>query len=216
MNFINSSKLLQKEIMRLLNEDLIDEAGYKYDQLEKIYEGLAKTLEEVKLLKDSCRSQIVEKLKLIRQQLDLIEAPKANLEDLQLLQTNESGLKEVSPGIFLSAISVSSDEFVPDTPLYFIRSSDEYCIKIQGCLIKGKLKDIVKDLKDPDTEFSIGNFMYTSEPLKKKNQHMRHIGSKSSLRSEIQNATRLEKKQRAEQLAHDLLVQLCINKLQNL
>lgn len=232
MNFVNTAKKIQTDVSGLLDQDDLLAAGEKYDQLDELHAALQSAAAEIKLIKMGCKTQIVSRIKALREEVEILEQPNASLEDIQRLQLGDRGLQEVAPGISMRTVTVPSEEFIPDSPLYYIRATGEYAVKIQGCVVRGVLRNIeensTKSVKcrvadcagckwghDSDAAWSVGNFMYTTRPLSHKNLHMRHIGSRDRLRTEIVNATRCEKESRGRQVAHDLLVQLCINKVDN-
>jgi hypothetical protein len=228
MNFVNSSKKIQSKISVFLESNNITAAAQAYDQLEEIYNVLYKVLSEIKLIKLGCRTSLISKIKKLREEIEILEQPSTSLEDIQKLQLKDKGVMEVAPGINLRTLIVPSEEFIPDSPLYYIRLTDEYAIKINGTLIKGKIRDFSKSTKnimcicnkkdckwghDAHHTWSTGSWIHTTEPLMKKNQHMRHIGSRSTLLGDIKISTRMEKEIRMRQVAHDLLIQLCIDKV---
>ncbi len=207
MNFVNSAKKYQYEISHAMHIDDIISGSNAYDKLDDLCQSLIKAVNEIKLIKMHCLSQIISKIKKIRSDMELINQPDITIDELQSLQLKES-IREVAPNISLQVISVPTEEFIPDSPLYYLRASDEYAIKVQGLTIKGNIQNI-RTNKVSDG-WSASNFLYTKEPLMAKNITMRHIGSRDTLITEIYSATQKEKNLRNKQLAHDLLIGLCI------
>lgn len=230
MNFVNTAKRLQSEITQTLDHDDLAAAGAKYDQLEALFQALKTATSEIKLIKLGSQTQIITRLRKLREDINILDQPTVTLEDIQMLQAKDTGIKEVAPGITLRTTVVPTEDFIPDSPLYYIRSTQEYAVKVQGVVIKGCIKNIqTGSMKTADCQtlgctgckwghandssWAPGNFLFTREILAKKNLHMRHIGSRDTLKSDILAATRREKVVRSSQLAHDLLVQLCITKV---
>lgn len=208
MNFLKYAKRLQSEINNKLDVDDLESAGNKFDHLDALYQALKTATNEIKLIKMGSQTQIISRLRKLREDIEILEQDNISLDDIAILQSKDSCMKEVAPGINLRTTVVATEDFIPDSPLYFIRNTGEYAIKVQGLIIKGVIKNI-KSTPSSDS-WTPGDFLYTDRPLLKKNMHMRHIGSRDSLKSDIEMATRREKETRAAQLAHDLLIQLCI------
>lgn len=233
MDQIQNAKILQSEISELLSQDKLVETTGKFAELDRMFQATKALYQEISLIKQSAQCQIIERLKKIRCDVEILENPNATLEDIQRLQHKDSDVRELAPGISVSTVAVPNEDFVPDTPLYYLRSTGEFAVKISGSVIRGKIGDIdpsgrvaMCNHADACTKskcswnhqvgdvWSPGNFLYTREPLQKKNLHMRHIGSRTDLKIEIQAATRAEREMRARQTAHDLLIQLCIVKIE--
>jgi hypothetical protein len=218
---LNQAKVLNNYISNTINSDILG-AVEKFQELDKISQAAKALAKEIELIKLSAQASVITSLKKMRADIEILEDPEATLEDIQKLQSHHNNLVgEVAPGITLNAQIVPSSEFIPDMPLYYINNTGEYGIKVNGRLISGVIHNIVddfrntttenkKDLLDPQSIWSPGNFIYTKQPLLGKNKYMRHIGSKDSLKTDIALATNYEKILRGKQLAHDLLIQLAI------
>ena len=208
---------------------MVLEAANFYDQLDELYQALNKAVREIKLIKIGSQTSIVSKIGKLRDDIEILEQPNCTLDDLHRLQFKERGMREVAPGITVRTIVVPNEDFIPDSPLYYIQSSNEYAVKINGTLIKGNILNInSNDTKniacycnhdkckwghDNDRSWSPGCWLFTRAPLSQKNRYMRHIGSADTLAGDISAATRSEKETRMRQTAHDLLIQLCIDKV---
>lgn len=213
MNFVNQAKRLQSDITLALDQDDLILAGNKFDQLDLLLQQIKTTANEIKLIKLGSQTQIVTRLRKLRNDINILEQPDVSLEDIASLQMKDTGVKEVAPGIDLRTTVVPTEDFIPDSPLYFIRATNEYAIKVQNVVIKGSIKNMQPHYNE--NAWSPGNFLFTREQLAKKNLHMRHIGSRDTLLSDINAATRREKETRSKQVAHDLLIQLCIAKIES-
>jgi hypothetical protein len=228
MEYIQTAKLLQRDLVDAIEHDELVKFGDRYDEMETLYKTVAHAAQEIRLIIRGSHQLISNRLKKIRADIEILEKPSADAVDIAELELNDRSVREVAPGISMRTISVPSEEFIPDAFLYYIRNTDEYGIKIQGCVIKGVIRDIAatrRAVPCPRREcadskctwghvgtiaFSPSNFLYTREPLQQKNLHMRHVGSRDTLRFDIANATRAELAARNAQTMHDLLVQLAI------
>jgi hypothetical protein len=239
MDLIGKAKSLQTDIAKLLRTDDLEQLAKKFDDLDALYRVLNSLVQDIKLIRQNCYTEITSRLKKIRSEVEILDNPAPTAADIQQLQSRDHGTREVAPGIALPVVAVATEDFIPDSPLYYIRSSDEFAVRINGSLIRGRIRDFssgassVKCRRGAScreegcqwghptdrTEdgrsralvtWSPGSWIYTDRALEKKNLHMRHIGSRNSLLPDIQAATRSEMADRAQQTAHDLLVQLAI------
>lgn len=204
MNLIREAKEIQTEITHLLLKDDISQLSKKYDELDVIYKLLNNLTNDVKLIRINCQTEIISRLKKIRNEVEILEQENLTINEIHQLQNKTHGMKEVAPGIMLPVISVPNDNFIPDSQLYHIDNTDDFAIRINGTIIRGKINNF-------DKNWTPGSWLFTREPLQKKNIHMRHIGSADTLAVDIQSATRIELSQRSAQCAHDLLIQLAID-----
>lgn len=239
MDLIGKAKSLQTDIAKLLRTDDLEMLAKKFDDLDAIYRVLNSLVQDIKLIRQNCYTEITSRLKKIRSELEILDNPAPNASDIQQLQSRDHGTKEVAPGIHLPVITVATEDFIPDSPLYYIRSSNDFAIRINGSLIRGRIRDFSSGSSSikcrrgascreegcawghpsPQTEdgrpralqtWSPGNWLYTDRALEKNNIHMRHIGSRRTLMPDIYAATRSEISDRAYQTAHDLLVYLAV------
>lgn len=240
MDLVSKAKTLQTEIARLLRNDDIEQLGTKYDDIDAIYRVLNLMTQEVKLVRQNCQNEIVSRLKKIRCDIEILDNDVATAAEIQQLQSRDHGTKDVAPGIALPVITVATEDFIPDTPLYYVRSTEEFACRINGTVIRGRILDFSTGASSVKCRrgmtctaplcpwghstastddgqpralktWSPGNWLFTANALEKKNLHMRHIGSRSTLQADIAQATRVELADRAQQTAHDLLVMLAID-----
>lgn len=240
MNYVSQAKTLQTEIARLLRNDDIKQIAEKYDQLDALYREMSGVVQEIKLIRQNCNTEIISRLRKIRCDVEILDNDAPTAAEIQQLQLRDHGTREVAPGISLPVITVPTEDFIPDSQLYYIRSTDEFGVRINGTLIHGCVRDIsqgqssikcragaacrvarcpwghpssVTDEGGPRTlqTWSPGTWIYTDRALKKENVHMRHIGNRGTLLPDIAAATRVELATRAQQTAHDLLVQLAVD-----
>jgi hypothetical protein len=243
MDLVSKAKALQTDIARLLRADDIEQLAKKFDDLDSIYRVLSSLTQDVKLVRQNCQTEIISRLKKIRCDIEILDNDQPSASDIQQLQSRDHGTKEVAPGVSLPVVTVATEDFIPDTPLYYIRSTDEFACRINGTLIRGQILDFsngassvkcrngaacnipscswghptaVTDDGKPRTvqTWSPGSWLYTDQALQKKNLHMRHIGARSTLCADMAHITRSELVDRARQTAHDLLVQLAVDQSQ--
>jgi hypothetical protein len=197
-NVIHRSKELAEAVASSLKVDKLLDASNVFKQLQEL-SAMVKTLaHEVELIKQASQNHFISYLKQLRYDIQILESPKT-LVDLEEYNSTE----EVAKGIRVPYQTVSDLDCIPDTPLYHVKGTDEFAVKINGQIIKGRIHS-------PDEQgFKSGNWIYTREPLAAKNKWMRHIGDPKILKEEIEGATREEKRLRLDQLAHDLLICLC-------
>lgn len=241
MDLVSKAKQLQSEIQSLLRKDDIEQLGKKFDDLDATYRVLNSLLQDIKLIRKNCHAEIVSRLRKIRTEVEILESDYPTAAEIQQLQLRDHGMREIAPGVQLPVVTVASDVFIPDTPLYYVKNTDEYAVRINGSLISGRVLNISTGQSSikcrrwiacdvagcpnghptgktesgaPRAEFtwSPGSWLYTSDALSRKNLHMRHIGGRDTLAADIPQATRAETTQRAAQTAHDLLVQLAIDR----
>jgi len=198
--------LSQKIQLDILNDNILD-ASESFTKLQNI-QNLVKTLaNEIELTKLASQANIINYLKRLRYDIQILESPLSTIEDIQRLSSDAKsvyGGGEIASGITIISHVVPDESFIPDSTIYYISSTGEYALKVNGMLIKGLIKP-------PDEKgFKSGNWIYTKEPLNSKNKCMRHIGDPKNLSSEISNSTKKEKDLRCKQLAHDLLINLAI------
>lgn len=240
MDLITRAKTIQSEISQLLRRDDIENLSIKFDDLDAIYRVLNGVMHDLKLIRQNCQTEIMSRLKKIRSEVEILDQPIPTAAEIQQLQSRDHGTKEIAPGIALPVISVPTEDFIPDSPLYYIRSTDEFACRINGTIIQGRIRDFGEGKSTvkckqgaaccvpgcawghptaTTTDGSIrtlikwspGSWIYTDRPLEKKNLHMRHIGSANTLLPDINSVTRGELTDRAHQTAHDLFVQLAID-----
>lgn len=241
MDLVSKAKQLQSEIQVLLRKDDLEQLGKKFDDLDATYRVLNSLLQDIKLVRKNCQTEIVSRLRKIRQEVEILENDYPTAAEIQQLQLRDFATKEIAPGVAIPVVSVASETFIPDTPLYHVRATDEYAVRIAGSLISGRILNYSNgpsstkcrkwaacdqpncpmghptaktEAGEPRAEFtwSPGSWLYTDRALAKNNIHMRHIGGRDTLLADIPQATRAEVATRAAQTAHDLLVQLAIDR----
>lgn len=204
----------------------------KWSELDQMLNEAKFMYEQLRLIHQSVRKSVVQKLKRYHNCVTLLEKSDINVQDLRAMQLHP---REVAPGIPLNALEVPTEEFIPDTPLYFIRSTGEWGVKILGEVISGTIGQMMPEGSKKHIEcakrhdqksqacsrwhpgeprgWTPAHWMHTQQPLNAKNANMRHIGSRTTLRTDIAKATPNEIAVRKKQLAHDLLIQLAISRL---
>lgn len=202
---IRQANVANSQISEFLRNDQILDASAEFEKLQHL-QTLVKTLSnEIELTRLTSQANIVNYLKRLRCNIEILESPLASMDDIQRLSETKIPNHEIVPGISLANHIIPDETFIPDMPLYYISETDEYAIKVNGLLIKGKIHD-------PEEQgFKSGNWIYTKEPLNLKNKFMRHIGSPKHLKLEILESTTAEKDLRLKQLSHDLLINLAIS-----
>ncbi len=235
------------EIINQINQD-IQEKQFKATQLfSQRLNKFKETLELVSKVSSNCESIIS------REQINAIIIPNKKRET-------------VAPNIDIPAIRVNSIDDMPNNNLYFISELDQFAFKINGCIFRGNIGNIVTnssyykngggkkskksmiecrhgikcdylitnscsfyhDPLDHDDfnhtilenrkarglhhrNFLVQSWLYTPEPLSSKNIHMRHIGSRDELSSDIMLLNNAERRKRQDQTMHDILVSLAID-----
>lgn len=231
MDLLHQAQTIQREIAANVDfKDLLS-LKQKYVELEKLV-ALAKHVEtQIRLIKLSSQTLIGSRIKSFRRQIDILLDKTPQIDDIKYLQKDD-GVQEIAPGICLPSIPVVSEEYIPDTPLYYIKSTGEYGIKVLGCPITGTIGDISNNTKKhiqcpkskcekkscewhhegEPLDWAPGNWMYCTKPTNRANQYMRHFGSRTTLRQDLSAASNRQKFIFGKQLAHDLLVRLCIDR----
>lgn len=202
----------------------------KWDELSKMADDAKFISDQLRLMCLSSKRHIVHRIKKIRSSVYIIEKEDTKLSDLQSLKIKD---EEVAPGVRLQALEVPTVDFIPDTPLYRISSTGEWGIRVMGVPLIGQIGEIsngkkhlicrarVHDIKscpkhhagDPP-HWLPSMFMHCTQPLSTKNVNMRHVGNRSTLSTDIKRVQTAEIERRRAQLAHDLLIQLVLSKIE--
>lgn len=218
---------IQNQIINHINIDDLDSLISNYQALEKIIYEARETFNQLKLLKNSIKTYIVENVKSIDARLQIIEDRNSDFQD------SETDKAPLVDGVNVPIVSVVSEELLPNYPLYYMESTGEFAIKILDTVFKGVIgniggttskKSYICKKNHPSNKacqysHKIGeswrpsNWIYTQIPINAKNLGMRHIGSRDSLVSDIKSSTSKERHTRMRQTMHDLLIQLCITKI---
>ena len=217
---------------------------HEYNKIKEIIQYVEKELQDLKSIDKACRSIIDKRVYRFRKEMRIISDPGINKTNLEYINQNplDDDNNEVSPNIKLRTITVSSTDFIPNTPLYHISSTGEVGFKLLGCLFKGKMRNILTndgksqkhkpckkihpsnfdyvnncvyahpDLGE-DLSFVNSSWIYTKDISNNKNKHIRHIGNKDTLLGDIFRLSTEEFNLRKRQTIHDILVQLCIAKM---
>lgn len=193
--------------------------------------------------------------------------------NMQLLITPDKHLEPVAPDINIPVLYIDTIQDLPNHNIYYITSLGQFAIKINDCIFRGNIGNIItnsqhkiddrtnKNLKkivsecdygkkctyisnksnncnfyhDPiDYEnfnetilkdrkqknihirnFLVQSWIYTMEPSTQKTKHMRHIGSRNDLLSDISIIDNAEKRKLKAQTIHDILVSIAINHYSN-
>jgi hypothetical protein len=218
---------------------------YDYDRIKELVQYSKKELKDLELIEKACRSIINKRVHRFRKEMRIISNPNIiHKNNLEYINQNplDDDIQEVSPNIRLRTISITSTDFIPNTPLYYITSTGEIGFKLLGCIFKGNIRNILtNDSKSQkhkkckkqhpanfdhvndclyahpdlgeDLYFVNSSWIYTKHQMNEKNKHMRHIGNKNTLLTDIFRLSTNEYQTRKQQLIHDILVQLCIVKM---
>lgn len=197
ISITNAAKRYETMIDKFLTEDKLLEASESYDKLAKLCSIMEQTVRELKLIKNASKKAIISKV------IDIEDI----IHDEEISEDNTK-TKEID-NIKLHVVEVPTEDFIPKSFLYWIKSEETFAIKLNNLVLKGN----VRNFGDKPGDFNNQNFTYVKSGYCKKNKHFRHIGSKDSLKSDIENATEKEKNDRTFQVMHDLLIQLCIDSL---
>ncbi len=193
--------------------------------------------------------------------------------NMQLLITPDKHLEPVAPDVNIPVLYIDSIQDLPDHNIYYITSLGQFAIKINGCVFRGNIGNIItpqhkiderinKNLKKVISEcdygkkctfissksnnicnfyhdpidydnfdetllkdrkqknihirnFLVQSWIYTIEPSTQKTKHMRHIGSRNDLSSDISLIDSAEKRKLKAQTIHDILVSIAINHYSN-
>lgn len=190
--------------------------------------------------------------------------PIISTSKMKSLITPNSNHEIVAPNISIPVIRINSLADLPNSNLYYIKSIGEFAIKINGCMFKGNIGNIINNSShyknnkanrkivtdcfygdkctflnkgtcdfyhDPldyndftentlnhrkkhnihTRNFLSQSWLYTSEAFSPKNKHLRHIGDKDELSSDIYLINKSEKRRRQSQTMHDILIALSID-----
>lgn len=125
-----------------------------------------------------------------------------------------SAIAEVAPGIKLNVVEVDCCDDIPNTPLYFIKNTQQFACQINGVLFTGNIGNIyaksfsshlyVNECKNNCQKkectfyhnpkhglvnsirnYTSASWMYTDSLLSNKNKNMRHIGSRNTLSCDL-------------------------------
>lgn len=237
MQAIQEAADMSSKIQDLLSQDRLIELSEEFTKLDFLYSQVKYTYEQIKLVKLNTQSTITDRLKRIHRDIEILESESPTLNEIQELQLKDKDMKMLAPGVAIVAQNVSDETFIPNVPVYYIKSTNEFGVRINGVLIKGNIGNISQTKNDsrciacPNPKcnienckwlhparqqwFSPGSWLYTREPVNGKNKYMRHIGNRDTLLTEINSSTRIERELRSRQCAHDLLVQLAIGKIES-
>lgn len=183
--------------------------------------------QQMRLYYNTTRQSLSERINRYRQCMAVLDRPDATAADIGRLRT---GGREIAPGVTLRAVEVASADFVPDTPLYYIANTREWGVRIGGQLITGQIGEITQMGKKhiacrrgthdrklcpmwhhgEPRAWHPSQFLYTESPPAPGNRIMRHVGSRSTLATDIDRLPPGEAAVRRRQLAHDLLVSLAL------
>lgn len=228
MDLLHQAQKIQHDIAADVDFKNIATLRAKTIELEKL-SALAKHVDQqIKLIKLTSQALIGARIKTFRRQIEVLLEKSPSIDDIKYLQSTDD-IKEVAPGFQLPSITVASEEFIPDTPLYYVKSTGEYGIKVLGCPITGTIGNIKKTTKKhikcpkdkcpkqgcawhhpgEPLDWTPGNWLLCDKPTNIKNQYMRHFGSRDTLTVDLAAATNRQKFLFGKQLGHDLLVRLC-------
>jgi uncharacterized protein YdbL (DUF1318 family) len=225
MNFVTRAKKLQNDINAAATDGKFERAADCYEQMQELEGAIEKCLTEIRLMRAAGLQKITDELQVASRDVAFLRSP-ASFDDVyRALETTHQ--REAVPGIELPTVTVATADFVPDTPLYFVRETEEYAVRIAGQLFSGHVRamdtgtaavdcpnrrphDAAKCKWNHGEAWNPASFIYTREPLNQKNVHMRHIGDRRRLAAEIESSTRRECAARVDQTMHDILVCLCI------
>ena len=224
-------------MQKIMDIDVADVKFLKDEflRIEALYEKARYVTEQLKLIKTNAKTTAYTKLKTFREQANILAAEDVKDEDIELLDSLEQTYTQrVAPNIRLPAITVATEDFVPDSQLYYIKSTNKFAVRILGQILSGNV-GTVENTRRSSKIFKCqrvecdkmcgrkhpgdhprwlnNNWMYSNQPIDRKNKNMRHIGSRTSLYEDIFTASKTEIDMRYEQLMHDLLITLCIIKI---
>jgi hypothetical protein len=234
MEYVDKAKNIQSKILKEFRDENYDKISEHITELDSIYNFVNYLAQEIRLVKLNTKNIIVGELRTLNRDIKILEKKNPSLEEIKLLKLSDFSYKELAPGISLPVMVVPDENYIPSTPLYYIKNTEEFGVKVLDTVISGKIGNFVETTKaiqcpkrsQHDTilckwSHATGNcwipehFLYTRDPVNSRNINLRHIGSRDSLLEEIFLATKREKESRVKQTAHDLLVQLCINHCDN-
>lgn len=145
-----------KEI-KLINDNIINKECNLYN-IEEIYKKIKKYEDSLKYIKkiiNSIESLIqniksVYNYKLLKIKTNLYEKKKEyNNEKYNIEYKNITNIKEYDTKNYMKCpiISISNQnlDLIINTPIYHIKETDEYCIKINNKLIKGNIGNIISE-----------------------------------------------------------------------
>lgn len=200
-----------------------------WDELSVAVRDAQAIARELKLIKMAVHDTVRDRVTKFRKTIQLIDHDSVSVSDIAKAKEMD---REIAPGISLHAVEVPSEEFVPDSPLYYIRNTGEWGVRIGGTLVSGGIGEIKRGGRGNDhshipcscnrhgcpkwhiaagrpRDWLQSHWIYTDRSLHSSNAQMRHFGSRRTLRGDILGARDSEIQTRAKQTAHDLLVYLC-------
>jgi len=235
---------LQEFIVNTVSPDDMESVFKYYNEMIYIRNQYIQDVKQMRAIIASTNEAICEKLDAFEDELNSIQKPVLTKSDIMMLTRDDSACKSmhnVAPGIDLPMLTVPNESFIPNSYLYFDKSTGKAGIKILGHTIMGHIGHIknhkkkhikCKQNKQQDNQeqkclninkcqyghdemiptWQQSEFLYTKDPYNKNNKLMRHIGDRDRLLHDVWVVSPDEQKKRKEQLAHDILVQLCICK----
>lgn len=144
-----------------------------------------------------------------------------------------TGIPDIPTDTKITTKSVETEDEVPDSSLYFVRSTREFALRVNGVLIHGNIGEIYENsarpaqrtkycrvgilCQDSKCEFyhpgrgEVRNFvnsqwLYTSDKLKGANKLMSHVGSRSQLARDLERIKKQDVRDAHDRAIHSLLV----------
>lgn len=240
---LEKAYLLQNNIINMNDIDDINDMYNLYHEIDLLYNEITQITEQIKIIRYNSKSHIMKRILQFKKEINLLLKPdldETELKELKELESKDIEF-EVAPGIKLAAIKVVDECHIPNIPLYYLSNEKEFAFKISGVVIRGHIGNIqdhnkkyikcqIEHPKDfdyvkrcPKWHPQMGEHIgwnpscfktILDEPIKNNNKYMRHIGNKDTLEQDIlYKISNDEINMRKYQVMHDLLIQLCINKL---
>jgi hypothetical protein len=215
---------VQQKIVDHLSVNELDDAIKSYETLEGIKADLETRLSNLNMIMDVSKNHITDYANVYSKTMNAIKSiyVEGNTEAVDysdLYDISDTTHYKVAPGVSIQAISVNSLKDIPSTPLYYVKHTQEFAVKINNVCVSGNIQQIQTANSAPhrslytsnDTVWKNSNFAYSQGPITNKNKYMRHIGNRDTLKFDVIASDASERSIRKKQTIHDMLICLCMD-----
>ena len=149
INKIYSELKSHVDFMKLIQTYIIDSKLDDIDSMINIYkllynldETYKKTYNLISSIKKNSTLLLLDKLKEFRRKVDILSDNSADIHEIESLENSHCNYENVAPGIDLNVIHVPSKDYIPKTPLYYLRDKKQFAVNISGKIISGNVGTI--------------------------------------------------------------------------
>jgi hypothetical protein len=222
---INEAKILNENLKSISSAFILNPADIiiQYENLKNMVTFLKKQYLATELILNETTNNVERYAREYKNILNVVENDDtANLkilntyiqQNVKLHDTkdnNKYDIVELAPKIPIQCVLINNSSLVPETPLYYIKNTNEFVINIAGTILRGNIRELLppKIKSTTISQLKSTNFLYVPHGK----GGVRRVGNRNTLLSEITTMTPKEKIHRKIQTMHDVLIMIAIGSL---